>query len=58
MSMVEKIIQEIEQLPIADKQHLFRSISEKYFIHHQDTFVVGENYKFWLNDKDAAYDEL
>jgi hypothetical protein len=56
MSVAKKIIQEIEGLSKEEKQKVLRELQAKYFEIPSDSFVVGGNYKFWLNEKDEDYD--
>lgn len=58
MSISERIVHEIDQLPEEEKRILLEKIREKYFLYPKDAFVVRENYDFWLNDKDDEYDKL
>lgn len=55
MSAEEKIIKQIEKLPMETKKRVLRKLHEKYFSQSQD-FVVEENYNFWLNEKDEEYE--
>jgi len=55
MSLIEKIIFEIDELSNNERSKLFQHLMEKYTQQH--CFVVGENYDFWINNKDSAYDE-
>ncbi|MBN6205200.1 hypothetical protein JYK21_01960 [Ralstonia pickettii] len=55
MSAEENIIEQFEKLPVEAKKRVLRKLHEKYFSQSQD-FVVGENYNFWLNEKDDEYE--
>ncbi len=58
MSLSERIVHEIDQLPEDEKRKVLQKIKEKYFQLPKDAFVVSENYDFWLNEKDDEYDKL
>ncbi|MFB4167783.1 hypothetical protein [Virgibacillus sp. JSM 102003] len=57
MSAEERIIQEIESLSKQEKLNVLKKIRNKYFGNQNGVFVVGENYDFWLNEKDEDYDK-
>lgn len=57
MSAEERIIQQIESLSKQEKLNVLKKIRNKYFGNQNGAFVVGENYDFWLNEKDEDYDK-
>lgn len=58
MSVCERILQEIEQLPEKEKRVVLEKIKEKFFRYPKDAFVVRENYDFWINEMDDEYDKF
>ncbi|GAA0356311.1 hypothetical protein [Bacillus horti] len=58
MSVTERIIQQIEKLSAVERKELLKALNEKYFSEEDRKFIVGENYDFWLNEQDNAYDAL
>jgi len=43
-------------LPKEEKEEVLKNIKNKYFKLKNDAFVAGENYDFWLNEKDEEYE--
>lgn len=58
MSITERIVHEINQLPDDEKRKVLEKIKEKFFLYPKEAFIVREDYDFWLNHKDDEYDKL
>lgn len=58
MNTINKILQQIEKLPEAEKTQLLQQLNKLYPQIPEDAHVVGSNYDFWLNDDDDVYDKL
>ncbi len=56
MATAKKIMEEIAQLTDEERKLLLQQLKELYLL--PDAHVLGENYNFWLNDKDDAYDHI
>lgn len=56
MAAPEKIMEQIAKLTPHERKLLLLELKKLYPL--PDAHVLGENYSFWLNEKDDAYDHI
>lgn len=56
MATTDKIMEQIARLTPDERKLLFQELKKLYLL--PDAHVLGENYSFWLNEKDDAYDRI
>lgn len=56
MATTEEIIEQIAKLTPVERKELLLALKKIYML--PDAHVLGENYSFWLNEKDDAYDHI
>ncbi|WP_027416562.1 hypothetical protein [Aneurinibacillus terranovensis] len=54
---VEKILKDIENLPLDKQIELIELLNKKYNFQPKDAIYVGEAFDFWLNKDDDIYDD-
>lgn len=55
MSILERIIKEIDMLSEKERQKILDKIKEKYM--SEDVVLLGENYSWWDKEEDDIYNE-
>jgi len=55
MSILDKIIKEIDMLSEQERKKVLDKIKEKYMT--EDVILLGENYSWWDNEEDDIYNE-